>query len=77
MTTVNRFRGHIYAIVWVVLIASLCASVATAQQVIDGVTAVRCVVPIPRSQPLEWSIGRVCARLRAGGRSASAAEQSD
>ena len=39
MTTVTRFRGHIRAIVWMVLIASLCAGVATAQQTIDGVTA--------------------------------------
>src|SRR5439155_22249780 len=39
MTTVTRFRGHIRAIAWMVLIASLCAGVATAQQTIDGVTA--------------------------------------
>src|SRR2546427_11125579 len=39
MTTVTRFRRHICAIASVVIAASLCASVATAQQTIDGVTA--------------------------------------
>src|SRR5258708_40080657 len=39
MTTVTGFRRHICAIAWVVIAASLCAGVATAQQTIDGVTA--------------------------------------
>ena len=39
MTTVTRFRRHICAIASVVIAASLCAGVATAQQTIDGVTA--------------------------------------
>jgi pimeloyl-ACP methyl ester carboxylesterase len=39
MTTATGFRRHICAIAWVVIAASLCAGVATAQQTIDGVTA--------------------------------------
>src|SRR5260370_29185663 len=39
MTKVTGFRRHICAIARVVIAASLCAGVATAQQTIDGVTA--------------------------------------
>ena len=66
MTTVTRFLKHFHAIAWIVLVAGLCANVARAQQVIDGVTAggalYRFLVPSPwNGQLIVYAHGYVAA----------------